>query len=219
MRALPSIPAYFSQPPHPPIVLYPPPHALNSRKIDSTISGTQVGILTSNKPDRPWPNVVLDNVVASGVGVFIQQEGGKTILASAPGAGVVWTSGMRYIGGKGSKPSGIVDGLPAKDPSLTAGGKLFVKSRPQYETIGRGGLLIATENGIANDGKTDQHDKINTFLANAASQGKIAFFPAGIYLITDTIFIPVGSKVQGSSWSQVRGQYIGRHVGNQLTSL
>ena len=135
--------------------------------------------------------------------MFIQRDGGLTILGAAPGAGNVWTSGMRYIGGKGSKLSGDVPGIPTKDPSLMADGKLFVRSRPQYETLGSGSFLVATDAGIANDGKTDQHDKINTFLQNAASAGKIAYFPAGIYLITDTIFIPVGSKVQGSSWSQV----------------
>ena len=162
-----------------------------------------MGILTSNDPTRPWPNIVLDNVVASGVGVFLQREGGQTLLAAAPGAGAVWTAGVRYIGGKGSKTSGAVPGIPVKDPSLTDGGKLFVKSRPQYEGLGTGSFLVATDNGISNDGKTDQHDKINTFLLSAASAGKIAYFPAGIYLITDTIFVPVGSKIQGSSWSQV----------------
>ena len=176
---------------------------LNKGYADSTITGTQVGILTSARTDQPGPNIVLDNVVASGVGVFLQQEGGKVILTGAPGG--VWTSGMRYIGGKGSKPQGSVPGLPAKDPSLMSNGKLFVKSRPQYQDLGSGNFLVATDQGIANDGKTDQRDKINAFLATAAARGQVAYFPAGIYLVADTVNVPVGSKIQGASWSQIMG--------------
>jgi len=41
------------------------------------------------------------------------------------------------------------------------------------------------------------------FLAAAASSAKIAYFPAGIYLAKSTIKVPPGSRLQGSSWSQI----------------
>ena len=169
---------------------------------DTTISGTQVGILTSSRT-YPVPNIVLDNVASSGVGAFLQNDAGKIILGSAPAG--VWATGMRYDGGKGSDQTGPVVDIPTKDPSLTSsGGKLFVRSRPQYEGLGSGSFLVATDAGIANDGTGDQSTKINAFLITAASSGMIAYFPAGIYLIQDTIIIPLGSRIQGSSWSQVR---------------
>jgi hypothetical protein len=33
----------------------------------------------------------------------------------------------------------------------------------------------------------------------------IAYFPAGIYRVEDTVTIPAGSRVQGASWSQIQG--------------
>jgi hypothetical protein len=65
--------------------------------------------------------------------------------------------------------------------------------------------MIATQNNITNDGKGDQTGAINTFLQKAAASGKIAYFPAGIYQVGGTVIIPAGSRVQGSSWSQIQG--------------
>jgi hypothetical protein len=56
-----------------------------------------------------------------------------------------------------------------------------------------------------NDGTGDQATAINTFLAKAKDGNKIAYFPAGIYQVGTTVFIPTGSRVQGSSWSQIQG--------------
>ena len=64
--------------------------------------------------------------------------------------------------------------------------------------------MSALAAGISNAGVGgDQSTKINKFLQDAASAGKIAYFPGGIYLVEDTVFVPVGSRIQGSSWSQV----------------
>jgi hypothetical protein len=101
---------------------------------------------------------------------------------------------------------GLVPGLPSTDASLlTADKKLFVRARPQYETLSPSSFLIATEEGISHDGKGDQSAAINRFLAKAWSRGLVAYFPAGVYQVQDTIFIPTGSRVLGSSWSQIVG--------------
>lgn len=116
----------------------------------------------------------------------------------------LWAAGRRYNGGNGSYQVGPVTGAPPKPSGLLAGGKLFVRSRPQYQNLGAGNFLVATtDGGISNDGIGDQTAKINQFLQNAQSSGKVAYFPAGIYLCTGTVTIPTGSRVQGSSWSQV----------------
>jgi hypothetical protein len=65
--------------------------------------------------------------------------------------------------------------------------------------------LVATKEGIANDGTGDQTFKINAFLKKAAAASQIAYFPAGIYQVGSTVFIPTGSRIQGSSWSQIQG--------------
>lgn len=85
-------------------------------------------------------------------------------------------------------------------------GKLYVRSRPQYETKSAGDFLVATrDGGCKNDATGDQASCINAFLDSALSKSKIAYFPAGIYAVGSTVRIPTGSVVQGSSWSQILG--------------
>jgi hypothetical protein len=83
-----------------------------------------------------------------------------------------------------------------------SGGKLFTKSRPQYEGLGVGEFLIATEHGCKNDGTGDNTKAINDFLK--AAVGKVAYFPAGIYSVQGTVNVPINSKLQGASWSQIQ---------------
>jgi hypothetical protein len=94
---------------------------------------------------------------------------------------------------------------PAKSPGLLQYGSLYLRSRPQYETIDASGFLVATDEKCANDGTGDQATNINAFLLKANAAGLIAYFPAGIYQIGSTVFIPTGSRVQGSLWSQIQG--------------
>ena len=96
-------------------------------------------------------------------------------------------------------------GRPTKPTVLLDGnGKLFTRSRPQYEDVGVGGFLIATQNGCSNDGTGDNMAAINAFLQKAVAAGQVAYFPAGIYSVQGTVNVPVNSKILGSSWSQIQ---------------
>lgn len=65
--------------------------------------------------------------------------------------------------------------------------------------------MATRDEGCANDGTGDQKDCINAFLQHAVSSQLIAFFPAGIYTVGGTVIIPTGSRIVGSSWSQIQG--------------
>jgi hypothetical protein len=71
--------------------------------------------------------------------------------------------------------------------------------------LGTGSFLVATQNNVKNDGTGDQTSAINSFLLKAKAAGQVAYFPAGIYQVGGTVFMPTGSRVQGSSWSQIQG--------------
>jgi hypothetical protein len=66
-------------------------------------------------------------------------------------------------------------------------------------------LIATTDGGCDNDATSDQASCINSFLRRALDQGKIAYFPAGVYAVGSTVNIPTGSVVQGSLWSQILG--------------
>ncbi|KAI0810214.1 pectate lyase superfamily protein-domain-containing protein [Xylaria sp. FL0064] len=170
--------------------------------IDTTISNVPVGILTNAKSTSP--DIVLDNVVANGVAQMVQVDGGATLLGSVSTIDL-WATGKVYNGSKGATETGPAD-APAKASSLLSDGKLFTQSRPQYETYSASQFYVATrDGGCANDGTGDQKDCINAFLQHAVSSQLIAYFPAGIYTVGGTVVIPTGSRIQGSSWSQIQG--------------
>lgn len=113
--------------------------------------------------------------------------------------------GKRYttIDGKGSAGwvTGFIDPAPVKSPSLLDDlGNIFVRSRPQYETVGSGGFIVATASNIKNDGTGDQSAAINSLLSG--NVGKPIFFPAGVYQVQNTVKVPVGSIILGEGWSQ-----------------
>ena len=171
--------------------------------IDTIISGTTIGILTNGLGTSP--NIVLDNTVFDGVESPVVVEGGATLLS---GSSDLWATGTRYNGSVGSAQTGAVTGAPTKAAGLlnSQTGFLFVQEKPQYETLGVDSFRVATtDGGCANDGAGDQTACINTFLQAALAAGQIAYFPAGIYLIGGTVLIPTGSRLQGSSWSQIQG--------------
>ncbi|KAK3304991.1 pectin lyase fold/virulence factor [Chaetomium strumarium] len=170
--------------------------------VDCSVNDVPVGILTSNNAAKA-PNIVLDNTVFSNVDRIIQADGGDTILSENSH---LWATGKRYNGSVGSSRAGNVE-APAKAKSLLdKNSKLFVPSRPQYETLSADSFLAATtDGGCQNNGTGDQTICLNSFLQKAVAANKIAFFPAGIYTVGRTVMIPTGSRVQGSSWSQIQG--------------
>ncbi|GAW26432.1 putative exo-beta- -glucanase [Rosellinia necatrix] len=171
--------------------------------IDSTINNTPIGILT-NADNTTAPNIVIDNTQFTNVGAIVQATTGDVLLAGGSKTVDLWATGLRYGGGDGNRQTGAVEKRPSMSSRMLDGGKLFTRSRPQYEDMGVGSFLIATEHGCSNDGTGDNTDAINSFLKQAAGSGMIAYFPAGIYTIEGTVTVPAGSKLQGTSWSQIQ---------------
>lgn len=96
--------------------------------IDSTISDVEVGVLTNNLPTSP--NVVLDNTRFEKVASPVRAEGGSDLLS---GNSDLWATGRRYNGSEGSMETGAIT-APGRGEGLNdADGKLYVRSRPQYE--------------------------------------------------------------------------------------
>lgn len=63
-----------------------------------------------------------------------------------------------------------------------------VKSVPGYPVYG--------------DGVHDDTANINAILSNYANC-KIVFFPQGTYIVTNTVFVPTGSRIVGEVWSAI----------------
>jgi hypothetical protein len=57
--------------------------------------------------------------------------------------------------------------------------------------------------GAKGDGVTDDTAVLNAILDGAANTSSVVYFPLGVYSITDTLRVPVGSRIIGQAWSQI----------------
>lgn len=151
------------------------------------------------------PNIVLDNLLVENSASVVLINGGTTVLDGSNGALYFnsWAQGYQYLpSGASGKLTGFVNPAPVKSQSLLDNsGAYFTRSKPQYETIAAGSIVVATSHGVKNTGTGDQSGAINTLLSG--NVGSVIFFPAGIYQVQNTVKVPVGSIIVGSGWSQI----------------
>lgn len=104
-------------------------------------------------------------------------------------------NGRRTDGGE-LYPLRFIDGsLQAEDESI------FERSKPQYESTPASGFINVKTAGAAGDGTTDDTNTLNRILRGAGNS--VIFFPAGVYIITGTLFVPAGTRIVGQLWSQI----------------
>ena len=94
---------------------------------------------------------------------------------------------------------------PSRDNSLTTGGKnqFFTRRRPRYDDLGASEVLDARKFGAKGDGKSDDTAVLNYLFSAAANMSAVVYIPFGVYVIKDTVEIPVGSRVIGQAWPQI----------------
>lgn len=87
---------------------------------------------------------------------------------------------------------------------LRADGTAYVKKMPQYGSIPASSFSSVKDYGAKGDGKTDDTAAIRDALA-ANARNKVTYFPHGVYLVSSTITVPVGSRLVGEVWSVISG--------------
>jgi glucan 1,3-beta-glucosidase len=180
--------------------------------IDSEINNTPVGVLMARSPSSTpvgGDSLILENVSLNNVATAVEGPGGSVALEGTSGQMTIaaWGQGNSYIPSQSSSnvpvgPNSFQGVIPAnsRPASLTAGGDYYERSKPQYELYPSSQFLSVRDAGAIGDGVTDDSAALINVLATAASQGKIVFFDAGDYLVTETIYVPAGSKITGESY-------------------
>ncbi|ERS99606.1 hypothetical protein HMPREF1624_02966 [Sporothrix schenckii ATCC 58251] len=166
--------------------------------LDSSISNVPIGVLTNT--DNASPNIVLDNVRLTNVQTAVETEKGGSVLTGGTTTIDLWAIGRRYNGSTGSYQTGALT-APRKASNLLVG------NSADSANFAKRLLLLGGDAGwrYKNDGTGDQTAAINMFLQKATAAGQVAYFPAGVYQVGGTVFVPTGSRVQGASWSQIQG--------------
>jgi glucan 1,3-beta-glucosidase len=85
---------------------------------------------------------------------------------------------------------------------IDGSGRYFTKSLPQYSDYPVSAFASVKDAGARGDGQTDDTAALQAaLLANANC--KITYFPHGVYLVTDTLYVPPGSRIVGEVWSTI----------------
>ncbi|RYH13285.1 hypothetical protein EON65_36035 [archaeon] len=165
-------------------------------------------------------NVILDSTVADSTDKFVVNslsngqedtvvlvgKSGGISTATAWAQGKVWKDGsllaetidLDAVGLAPNKPSVLV---PSSMVSKVVAGAYFEKARPAFDSSAFSRVNAVKDLGISNDGKTDVTVALQQALQDTAKANKILFLPYGTYLVSDTIYMPAGTRVLGEAWS------------------
>jgi glucan 1,3-beta-glucosidase len=172
--------------------------------IDSTISNTPIGIkaaFTSSSSPATAGSVILENVQLTNVPTAVQ-DNGNTALTGGSLTIAGWGQGHKYTPTGPTFFEGTI--TPNNRPgSLLSGGNYYTRSKPQYNDLDVSQFVSARTSGAKGDGNTDDTAALQSAINSAASGGKVLFFDAGTYKITNTLNIPPGSKLVGEAYSVI----------------
>jgi hypothetical protein len=111
------------------------------------------------------------------------------------------------------------------DPTTTYAttNNMFLRRRPTYTDIPQTQIFNVRDYGAKGDGVSDDSAVLNAVFSIAANLSSIVYVPFGVYIITDTVHIPLGSRIIGQAWSQlmlkgtkfqdINNPYVGVQVG------
>jgi hypothetical protein len=168
---------------------------------DSKLVNTKVAVLTAYSPNQSGSagTLILDNVdTTQNTPIAVKNSlTGATILNGNANI-ASWTQGRAYTNSNG-KAVQATRAAVSKPALLTTGGKVFTRSRPQYETIPASSFVSVKAHGAKGDGSTDDTAAIQAIF-NSATSGQIIYFDHGAYVVTDTIKVPKNIKIVGEVW-------------------
>ncbi|RDL40462.1 Pectin lyase-like protein [Venustampulla echinocandica] len=171
--------------------------------VDSTIANTPIGISTAYSTNEGATNgsLIIDNVdFSNNVPVAVSNAANKATVLAGNTKVASWAQGRQYSSGAAGKViQGPLD-APAKPAGLlNSAGRVFTRSRPQYEKVPVSSFKSAKAAGCKGDGKTDDTKAIQA-LFDSAGADDIVYFDHGAYVVTDTVRVPKNIRITGEIW-------------------
>ncbi|KAJ5138320.1 Pectin lyase fold/virulence factor [Penicillium bovifimosum] len=174
--------------------------------LDSTIENCPTFVTTAwQSSTLSTGSLILENIDLNNVPVAVKGVSG-TVLAGSSGSTTIaaWGQGHKYT------PNGPVNFQgsftpPSRPSALLASGsnRYYTKSKPQYASSPVSSFVSVRSAGARGDGSTDDTAAIQSALTSAASNNKILFFDQGNYKVTDTLYVPPGSRIVGEAYSVI----------------
>ena len=76
----------------------------------------------------------------------------------------------------------------------------FTRRRPKYYHVPATRIMDVKLLDAQGDGVSDDMAVLNAILDGAVNTSSIVYFPFGVYIITDTLRVPAGSRIIGQAW-------------------
>ena len=148
--------------------------------------------------------LVIENVKLNNVPVAVKGPGGATVLSGGSITIGAWGQGNQYTPSGPVKFQGPMT-TAARPASLLDNGKIYSKSKPQYENLSAGDFISARNSGATGNGNADDTVAVQNAINQAVSQNKVLFFEHGVYRVTNTLDFPPGLRAVGESFSAIMG--------------
>lgn len=168
---------------------------------NSINSGPAV-VLQSSAPSWRNDQVVIENLTIDQAGPVVVVAGGAPLLGPLRTVDT-WVYGNAEPGWYQAGTGYTTKRTPAL---LSSDGKIFTKIQPTYAGTSAANVVnVKAVPGLPvyGDGRTDDVASLNTILQRNVTAGKIMYFPYGVYLVRETLFIPAGSRIVGEAWSVI----------------
>jgi hypothetical protein len=177
--------------------------------MDSVVKDTDTMIVTStsnNSMPVASGALVIHNVHLTNVKYAVTSPTGKVILKGGSKVIKSWGQGREYNhNGKGRFGQGSLPSPSYPDVLLDSNhpNKIFFeRPKPYYLDVALTNFVNVKAEGAKGDGKTDDTKAIQSTLDKYAGC-KVIYFPAGTYLVYDTVYVPPGSRIVGEVWSVI----------------
>ncbi|KAL1902008.1 hypothetical protein Sste5346_001714 [Sporothrix stenoceras] len=171
--------------------------------LDSVITNTPIGVKTAYTVSSSATNgtLVIDNVdMTSNVPVAVSDATGSTTVLPGNTKIASWIQGnVPASGGASTAVQGSQTAVNKPSALLDSTGKVFARSRPQYETVPVSDFVSVKSAGAKGDGVTDDTAAIQAVF-NSITSSQIVYFDHGNYLVTDTIKVPANARITGEIW-------------------
>ena len=172
----------------------------------STNSGNTVVFKDSSSDVGPRNNqIVIQNLKHDTNNPIAVLSSGLVVLA-AQSTVDTWVWGNSVPPGQYQKGTTYTSSRPAA--LLDSSGKFFVKDAPTYANYATDQIVnVKSVAGfeVKGDGRTDDSVALNAILQQNAQNCKITYFPYGVYIILQTLFIPPNSRIVGEAWPVISG--------------
>lgn len=190
--------------------------------VDAIVANTPSGIVTSlfaeNSTSLLLQNVGFFNVKTAVEDTVLGQallDGGNEVFIDNWGFGRVTNStgsATEFVNAANIPVMNRTRSLLSTELAYVKA-NFYTRRRPKYTDVPMNKIINIKTAGAKGDGKTDDTTALNTIFTAAANMSSIVYIPFGVYLITDTVKIPVGSRIIGQAWPQFMAT--GKKFGDQ----